>query len=327
MLKLFKVISLMLIVFFTSYTQVTVEGFLFESGEVIKQQHLEALPQHLNTVEKIQSFLESQNSILATYQPMISFEAGDYLLNDSYYFPGITEERFLPSKIFSDVGGQRVSVAQLIWDLSRGKYGSMCGSQFFDGKDLTSVCVDNTVEPINPAFILALIQKESRLVYGSCARPDADTNPNCPYSSPSSIQKLSFRLERATGYYCYETSDKTKSCWNENPNWKYYKGFFRQVYRAVRTLRIRTKTCEIGGQYAFSNFRGRYQVGATLNFGGQNVRFENGITCSMYAYTPHVSDKKLFHAVMRDLRGFENYRLDLGLPLDYEPGLISNQEL
>lgn len=322
--------SLVLIsaVVFLPSLPVTYAQSVYDRSQVFQDNDVYSLPEPFSSPEKIQQFLESKNSILATYQvPIGLYAANDCLIVNGAQvcyqadpvafgssFPGISAN-LVPANNLAAFNGQTMSVANFIWNLSRNDFGSSC--------DLTyqaNICYSNISRPLNPAFVLSLIQKESRLVYGACARPDADTNPGCSYSSPSSIQKLAFRLDRATGYYCFETSDKTKSCWDENPLWFRYKGFFRQVYHAVRRMRLLEQMCKAGGGYSFKNSAGDFKVGSTVRIDGQNVYLANGITCAIYVYTPHFSN--LQWLVMRDLNGFYDFRDEYNLPENYTPKKI-----
>jgi hypothetical protein len=299
---------------------------IFDKNNVFSDQVFYSVPDRFNTQQKIQDYLVSQKSVLANYKVEVSFADGDRNLNNSIAFPDVEDVMFTPSYALKDYLGKKILFSEFLWLLTRTGFGSSCGPTGFDGKNLNKFCYNNIEKPINPAFVLALIQKESRLVYGVCARSDADTNPECSYSKPNSVQKLQFRLDRAVGYYCFETSDKTKSCWDENTSWKFYKGVFRQVYFALRLLRVREQTCH-NSKYAFENYRGKHLVGGTFDFGGQKVTFMNGLTCSLYIYTPHVADKDLFWRVMRDLKGFDNFREGLDLPNDYNPDDYKKTEL
>jgi len=298
---------------------------VYDRSQVFLDTDVYSLPEPFSSPERIQQYLNSRNSVLATYQVPISlYTASDCLLVNGAQvcyspdpialasnFPGISPN-LIPSNNLGPFTGQNMSVANFIWNLSRTDFGSSCDLGF-----QANICYSNRIKPMNPAFVLSLIQKESRLVYGACARADADTNPGCSYSSPSSIQKLAFRLDRATGYFCFETSDKTKSCWDENPLWLRYRGFFRQVYHAVRRMRLLEEMCKAGGIYSFKNSAGDFKVGSTVRINGQNVFLANGITCAIYVYTPHFSD--LQWRIMRDMNGFTDFRDEYNLPDDYKP--------
>ncbi len=300
-------------------------SFQFNKNKIFTQQQLYSLPDRFNTVDKIQKFLEKENSILANYQVKINFEPDDRILKNQEVFPNVKDSSYLPTIAIGSDMNRLIPASEFIWKMSRTGFSNSCGTNTFDGKNLNSICYNNSLNPINPAFVLALIQKESGLVYGACAKPDADTNPACGFSKPSSIQKLNFRLERATGYYCFESS-RDKSCWDENPNWRFYKGFFRQVYYAIRLLRIREKTCDAGAPYTFTNWQGSHEVGKTVTLSGQPVTYENGMTCSLYIYTPHISDS--IWKVMKDLGGLENdFNNKFNLGNEYLPKKTINEEV
>lgn len=303
---------------------------VYNSSQVFSDRDLYSLPKPFSSAESIQLYLNSRNSILATYQvPVGLYTSNDCNLVNGVQvcsladpiafgssFPGLPSN-LIPANNLAPFVGQNLSVANFIWNLARTDFGSGCDLTF-----QAQICYQTSSRPLNPAFIISLIQKESRLVYGACARPDADTNPSCSYSSPTSIQKLAFRLDRATGYFCFETSDKTRSCWDENPSWNRYKGFFRQVYHAVRRLRLLEQMCIRGGGYSFKNSAGDFKVGSTVRVSGQDVYLANGITCAMYVYTPHISN--LQWSIMRDLNGFVDFRDEYNLPDDYKPRNIAS---
>jgi hypothetical protein len=322
LLKVLRLSTVFFLVFsfLLSYTALSKTRYaepVFDSGLVFSNAVFYSLPERFSSKEKIQFFLESKESVLANYMVEVSFAQGDRNLDREISYPDIPDESFLPENTMRDYLGQKILFSEFLWLLTRTDFGNACGTANFDGKNLNSICYDNTKEPINPAFVLALIQKESGLVYGDCAKVDADTNPKCRFSKSNSVQKLQFRLDRAVGYFCFESSDKSKGCWDENPNWVFFKGVFRQVYFATRLIRIRQKTCE-DEKFAFSNFRGLHVVGAKMDFAGESVTFKTSLACSLYIYTPHVQDKKLFFNVFRDIGGLDNFRKDLDIPNDYE---------
>lgn len=304
----------------TAYAQVA-----FDKTQVFKDNDVYSLPEPFSSPEKIQSYLNSTGSILATYQVPIGLYSASSCANVNGQavcyqtdpvafassFPGIPSN-LVPANNLAPFNSQTMSVANFIWNLARTDFGSGCDYTY-----QSDICYQNSAKPINPAYVLSLIQKESRLVYGACSRLDADTNPACNYSSPSSIQKLGFRLDRATGYFCFETSVRANSCWDENQYWLRYKGFFRQVYHAVRRLRLLEEMCKVGRSYSFKNSAGDFKVGSTVRIDGQNILLTNGITCAIYVYTPHISN--LQWLIMRDLNGFYDFRDEYNLPDNYTP--------
>lgn len=312
-------------ILFLAYPATTYAQVVYDKNQVFNSSDVYSLPEPFSSPEKIQQFLNSKNSILASYQVPIGLYSGNdcLLVNGRQVcyqpdpvafansFPGLPSN-LIPANNLAPFNGQNMSVANFIWQMARTDFGSGC-----DYTHQGNVCYQNSTKPLNPAFILSLIQKESRLVYGACARADADTNPACNYSSPSSIQKLAFRMDRATGYFCFETSDKTKSCWDENPRWMMYKGFFRQVYHSIRRMRLLERMCQLGGSYSFKNSAGDFKVGSTVIINNQQIFLSNGITCALYVYTPHISN--LQWLIMRDLKGFYDFRDEYNLPEDYTP--------
>ncbi len=348
-----KILILLVFLAFLSLNQslgVQASTDVYNKDLVLRDSDIFSLPVSFASPELIQSFLESKGSVLATETVTLQFQ------KDGSFYRLDTTTSFTPSTTYLASEGTTVSFANFVWLLSRTGLGSGCSSTFSD------LCYDNAVNPINPGFVLGVIQKESGLVYGSCAQVNADTNSGCFYTnlynqSPAtrSHYLLAGRKERATGYYCFETLDKTKGCWDENPSWKYNKGLFQQVYHMVRRTMVLEKTCIRGDQTTFVNYRGQHKVGVTMLIGslqsssaGQfvannwvgatgNVRwigpegatifsepvggtpvvFSNGITCALYIYTPHVSD--LLWRVMRDIGALVDFRDTYNLPADYKP--------
>jgi hypothetical protein len=313
--------------FFLLFAQVSTLAQTFSKQEVFRQKDLYSLPRDFASPQDIQKFLESKNSLLATYKVNIGLYTGGECkvvygqtvcydqdrVSQAVSFPGVSQN-LQPQTILQNFNGTQMGAADFIWNISRTNMVNGCSLDFQN-----SLCFENNLKPINPAFVLSLIQKESRLIYGACARSDADTNPACTYSSPTSRQKIQFRLDRATGYYCFETQDKTKSCWDENPKWLAHKGFFRQVYHAIRSIRLRELACEKGGIYSFKNTAGDFKVGNTVRINGEQVYLSNGITCALYVYTPHFWGNQLHWLVMKDLNGFYDYRDKYNLPENYKP--------
>lgn len=305
--KSFKLLTVFLVVisFFLQSSIISVySSDVFDKNKVFSDGVFYSLPNHLSSPEKIQVYLESTGSLLANYKVEVSFAEGDRNLKRDVAFPNVRDDNFIPEVVLADYLGKEIPFSEFVWLITRTRFGNSCGPMGFDGRNLNSLCYDNRVNPINPAFVLALIQKESGLVYGHRARLDPNSD------------NARFLLDRAVGYMCLETSDRTRTCYDENPQWKFFKGVFRQVYYAMRLIRIREQTCK-NPDFAFVNFRGKHLVGATLEFSGQKVTFGNALTCSLYIYTPHIIDKDLFWRVMRDVRGFDNFRRDMGINEDY----------
>jgi hypothetical protein len=285
----------------------------FNPSVVLKTNDLYSLPSKFGSTQKIQEFLVSTGSVLATTNVTISLHknGSNYPLNQSV--------NYVPSATYLAQEGQVVSAAEFIWRISRTSLGAGCSTEY------SQVCFDNGAKPINPGFVLAKIQKESGLINGACSKPDADTNPSCFYSTLAASNperySLQGRLERATGYYCFETLDRTKGCYDENPNWVIYKGVFRQVYHMVRRIRILERSCDLGSIYSFKNAAGDFTTGNTVTIDGQPVYLGNGITCALYIYTPHISD--LLWRVMNGYGILYDYRDEYNLPDDYQPSPIS----
>lgn len=331
-----KIVYTLTIIFslFLNFTGlVTYAQESFNKSLVFKDNDIYSLPKDFSSPQSIQLYLESKASILASTSIVPSLYAGGdcAVINsnticynqDPIYgvnkFPGVADN-LNPSKNLAPYSGKSIKFSDFVWMLSRTDFGSSC--------DLTyqgNICYQNSVKPINPAFILSLVQKESRLVYGPCARVDADTNAACqPYSQPGNINKLVFRMDRATGYFCFETSDKSKGCWDENPSWLSYKGLFRQVYHAVRRIRLLEQMCIKGGVYSFKNSAGDFKVGSSVNIDGEQILLQNGITCALYVYTPHFWGNNLHWLIMSDLNAFFDFRDEYNLPDNYQTKKISS---
>lgn len=237
----------------------------FNANEIISDDQIYSLPTKFDSTDKIKAYLKTQGSFLADYKVDISFEADDDLWNTAAVKQNI-----------SQYAGKQIDFADFIWKMSQTEMGNSCS---FINKN---VCIDQKVRPINPALLLALIQRESGLVRGKNAKLD----PN------SSAAK--FLLERSMAYMCNDSSENSQNCYNQNPDWKYFKGMFRQVYYGMRLMLINAKRCELG---TYKNYR----VGNTVDLDGEKIKLENGFTCSSYIYTPHILSQKALHKVYKDI--------------------------
>jgi hypothetical protein len=305
----------------------------YTPGLVLTDQDFYSLPLRFSSAEKIQKYLEAQNSILATYRVVIGLEPDDTLIQTGTFpeLPTYLQPKFTAGPIT----GQTISVAEFIWKLTREDMGNGCHMGY------EGLCINNRVLPMNPAFILAFLQKENSLVSGPCSMPNADLSTACPLGKPNtfnSINTLQYRLDRAVGYMCRDIPRATstnfkereaaiaRSCYDkndlyegspENPDWKYFKGFYKQLYYSVRLLRLRSEQCKIGGTYAFIGAGGQFQVGNTVNIQGQNIKLENGITCAMYIYTP--GSQQNFYNIFKSIGGAVDLVEVRGLPADFRP--------
>lgn len=298
-------------------------SWAFSPHEVLRNKDLFYLPISFSSAERIQDFLEYHGSVLADYSVRVTFHhdenPGACDNNDYWYLKGYSDcrgvrddtdimidpnlfpgkpRRLVPYYAMPPLYGANLRVSDLIWELSRGDLNNGCSF----GSD--GACIDNTVNPVNPAFILAIIQKESGLVYGAGAQPGSYVNN----------QSVAFRMERATGYTCFENPERSKSCWDENPDWKYYKGFFQQVYYSTRWFRIWTERCDLGPAYGHL---GKFYTGAKVNIDGQTVHLKNGITCAMYIYTPHISPNTT--NILNYIDGDKNFVEETGRDPGFEP--------
>jgi len=282
--KYFIIIGLLLLVFIFPLEVFTQTN---NPNEVLRTQDFYLLPIRFSSASKIQEFLNFHGSVLANYRVKIEFhhddnpnecDPNDYWfqkgdINRCQQLPDDTDIilQRIPDSVKQTYYRREMLVSEFIWELTQGSLNNGCSGNF---------CIDHNVKKINPAFILAIIQKESGLVYGPGSKPGSFINN----------QSVDFRMDRATGYLCLETPDRSKSCWDENPDWKYFKGFFRQVYYASRWFRIWTQRCDAGENFAHNGgWRGKFYTGSTVIISNTQVYLSNGITCAMYIYTPHIS--------------------------------------
>lgn len=259
----------------------------FDPSLTFTEREFHSLPSAFSSAKDIQNFLESKGSFLATYLVDISFDKDDDILFHPKFksLPDILK----PSEVLKPYLGKKMLVSEFIWKLSRESLGNGCGIT------LEKLCINNQELPLNPAIIIGTIQKESGLIYGK----NSKLEPNSEESR--------FLLDRAMGYYCFETEDKSKSCFDENPEWKFYKGFFRQVYYSSRLLRLRSLSCEQSVDKVFIGKGGFFQVGRDVVIDGEQIFLENSITCGLYIYTPHISAQSLLRKIILDIKGLENF--------------------
>ena len=292
----------------------------FDKGLVMTDQDLYSLPLAFSSPQRIQAYLESTGSILASYRAPIGFidaGAGNVAETDDLILDPVfasIDAKFYPRRTVQEpYGGRTMLVSELIWRLTRTRFGNSCLIDYYQSpyRATTDICIDNEARPINPGLMIALIQKESGFIYGACSRTDAENAGYC--------QDNQFRLDRLTGYACFENPDRAKTCYDENPNWKYHKGVFLQLYKAVRLLRIREKSCQLGGRFAFRGGGNVYQVGNTVTIDGEPLVLKNGITCAMYIYTPHVSAQLLTYNLLKQFQVDRNYIEIRGVDPDYRP--------
>jgi hypothetical protein len=230
----------------------------------IPESSIYSLPNKFNSADKINNYLASQGSVLANYEMDFSFEGDDDILTTGRrdnYDPAVTMQPYL---------GKKMRFADFVWKLSQTNIGNVCSVYN------SSVCFN---KQMNPAFILGMIQRESGLIYGQNAKRTGDTD---------------FLIDRATGYFCYETSDKSKGCWDENPSWKYYKGLFRQTYFMYRNLALNSSRCDNAGINMSGNY---YKSGNVITVDGNPIKLDNSINCALYIYTPHAFAQKSLQTV------------------------------
>ena len=237
----------------------------FNQNNIIDDSNIYNLPAKFNSADKIRTYLKNQGSFLSNYTVDISFEADDDLWNT----PSV-------KKNLGQSADTKIDFSEFVWKMSQSELGNSCS---FVNKN---VCIDQKQKPINPAVILALIQRESGLIRGKNARSDPNSD------------NTKFLLDRSAGYLCTDSDNKTQSCYDQNPEWKYYKGLFRQVYYGTRLLLINARRCELG---IYKNYR----TGNTVNLDGENIKLENGFTCASYIYTPHILSQKALYRVYKEI--------------------------
>jgi hypothetical protein len=320
--KIIFIIITYIIVVVTSFSASALPN-PFDSGLTMTDQDLYSLPLAYSSADRIQAFLEANSSYLANLQVPIGFEDfgpnntqnTDDLIVDSVF--NSVPEKFRPRlNIQNQYGGTSMRVSDLIWKLTREKFGNSCLINYSNSpyRATTDICIDNEASPINPGLLLTLIQKESGFIYGSCSHSDAQNASYC--------QSNQFRLDRIVGYACFENPDPAKTCFDQNPNWKYSKGVFRQLFKAVRLLRIRENSCKLGGQYAFVGGGNVYQVGNNITIDNQLVTLKNGITCAMYIYTPHISAQQLTYNLLKQFQIDRDFIQKNGIDPNYNPAPI-----
>jgi hypothetical protein len=230
----------------------------------------------LDSKEKVESFLCSRGSVLCG----TTITANLYSFGGVYYLNQLSNLTFEPGNGYRSIENTNMLVSEAIWRLTRTNLVQGCLDS------TSSSCFDNSAAPINPGFLLAFIQKEETLINGTCAQVNADSN-GC------AMDNLAFRKDRATGYFCFETSDKSNTCYDENPNWVIYKGLFKQMYHAMRRIKVLQTSCRLGGGYSFKNSNGDFTVGKNVTLDGNGVTLKNDITCALYIYTPHIPTKNV----------------------------------
>jgi hypothetical protein len=243
-----------------------IESSGFNPGKVLSDEAVYGLSARFDSPDKIRSYLQSTGSFLANYKVDVSLEADDDLWTLQTTKNNIGE-----------YAGTKMDFSEFVWRMARTNLGNSCSLRN------KNICLDQSKKPINPAVILALIQRESGLVYGRNARLDVNSDT------------AKFLTDRSVGYLCLEDDDKTKSCWDQNPDWKYFKGMFRQVYYGMRLMLINSQRCDNG------NYGNAFATGNTIDIDGQSVKLENGFTCSIYIYTPHILAQRNIYKIYNQI--------------------------
>lgn len=312
-------ISILILISIPAYTIPSSSEFNSDNGLVLTDSDFFSLPLRFSSASKIQSYLESQGSLLANISISVNLESDSDILN-SAAFNGI-DSKYQTKLNLIPYSSRSYKVSEVIWLLSRTNLASSCSLRYVNGQPraIKEVCYDNAQKPYNPGFLLTLIQKESGLVYGQNAKldPNSDRAKNL--------------LDRIVGYYCFD-APQAQSCYDQNPNWKYYKGIFRQLFFASRLIRIRELTCNLGPPYAFVNSNGTFRVGNNVrvgdydsnnNFYLKEINLKNGISCSMYIYTPYVASQRTSRNVMVELGIDQNFVESINIDGQYIPSMLS----
>jgi hypothetical protein len=243
-----------------------IDGSGFNMGNVISDKDIYSLPEKFDSASKIRDYLRSTGSFLADYKVEVGFEKDDELW------------ALQPTKdSLEGITGTKIDFADFVWKMARTKLGSTCSIRN------KNVCVDQAVKPINPAVILALIQRESGLIRGKNARLDPNN------------ETAKFLVDRAVGYLCLEDDNKSNSCWDQNPEWKYYKGMFRQVYYGMRLMLLNSQRCNSG------TYGNKFRTGNVVNIDGTDIKLENGFSCSIYIYTPHIMAQRSIYKSFKEI--------------------------
>lgn len=238
-----------------------------------------------SSIALIQRFLENSRSTMATKNIVLDVPtdwgspAGKWLTDRPYLAPYV---------------GRVVPFSEAVWmvsqeDLGKGRYYS-----------------ENTFSKVNPVYLLALIQKESGLIFGNCA------------STTCYGQSLEFRIDRMTGYACFEGNP---DCDPE------FRGPFRQMYFGLRDKKAFADGCRQGFDVwnggRMINFLGsrtiNYKVGNTITIDGKPILLQTAIACSSYFYTPHDTYFG-FYSIMKGLdQSLRNLSLQVPLGNPTQP--------
>jgi hypothetical protein len=258
----------------------------FNKNEIIEEKYLYSLPSSVSSPENIKQYLSEKGSFLANYMVPISIEPDDVILSLTNSNPELQ-----PKNVLKDWLNKSIPFPELIWRITQTNMINGCSVS--DDR----ICINVSQKKINPLFILGKIQKESGLIYGK----NATRNP-----SDSDVQ---FLLDRLTGYICTEGSS-TKSCFDDNPNWKYYKGVFKQIYFSLRFIQITQQRCNVTPEQSIKVYNQSFYTGANVLINGIDVKLQNSITCALYIYTPHVTSQKLLNDILESIGFYKEYNVD-----------------
>jgi hypothetical protein len=119
---------------------VNIQAQEFNRNVVLKTNDLYSLPSKFGSAAKIQEFLVSTGSVLATTNVTIQLHksGGNYPLNQTI--------NYTPSTTYLAQEGQVVSVAEFIWRISRTALAAGCSTSY------SEVCFNNGTNPINPGL-------------------------------------------------------------------------------------------------------------------------------------------------------------------------------
>ena len=236
----------------------------FEKGTIVEDSDFTNLTSQFsnrsraNSIALIENYLVSEKSALAGRTINIDMPT-DWGSPDGQW---MTDRPYLQKYV-----GKSVSAAEMIWMISREDLGS--------GK----YNIVNLFSDVSPLYVLALIQKESGLIYGKCA------NVSC-YD-----QSVDYRLNRLTGYGC---TDSLPDC---NP---LFLSPFLQLYLAIRDKKAYSDGCKVGFDTWNSGYLksfNSYKVGNTITVDGQRIVLKTAIACASYIYTPHDIYDRFFRMI------------------------------
>lgn len=256
----------------------------FTNSVIINDSDFTDLPNYFagrdrdSSIALIQKFLEVSGSALAKPENNKSNHPNDIGKDFSKIFLdvptdwGTPDGQWLKDRPWlKPYTGRTVSTAEAIWMISQEDLGK---SRYIN---------TNQFYTTNPVYLLALIQKESGLSYG--------TYSTQPYGN----QSLNFRYNRMTGYACFEGKDDCE-------DWAL--GAFRQMYLGIRDKKAYSDGCRAGfnvwNNGALGNsspFNQGFKVGNSVTIDGHSIYLGTAIACASYLYTPHDTYYNFFNII------------------------------